>query len=753
MSIYTVSKDKVSSSGGPCGGRCTPKNADCGCNEGVLIQPRFFSGQLLTDDDLQALTNYVVTRQRLHNRFLVGSGVGCGLLVSCHPCGGGRVIVQPGYAVDCCGNEILVPCDVELDINAMVRDLRFSKHGYDCGDPCVDTHDPDPVSQPGQPLPGGTSFPATRRDPKKDAQQYCLYVNYCEQPSDLVAPYTQDDSCAVTCEPSRIREGFSFELRCPSEEPDPPSVVDRIRCCIADLDEADRNAADIERGQLQIRRNHLGVMAHQQQVAAQFTDADLQLIMSAAGPIADVTVSATAHSDKPVSGDEQKLRRRLDQVQALGVAIARFRLQDESTQAALLEQHAGLADKLDTNHSLLNELAPALAEQAKVVLSSPLERTVAKAVVDNTIKYIDPQLPVTERQSIEGSIFAYSGVSSAAATSRLNDILARFKTWLLRRMDQCPPTGQCCLIEEVQSIVIPTGDTSDETTIRAAERLSRALIRYLLDCICSALLPPCPDCDDPAVKLACLDVIDCKVDNICNLERTFLLTEHNLRYWIPLLHQIGEAFESACCDFARRFEIRYDPDRFSTSDDFLQAQQQLNGQPGFFASGTQVGDAVASDEVFPNLLRVAGLSARTVRPALNVGGNVLRLSGRDPVVSSVLARQEGIEAAGDLGAAALAGVLELPPAKVAIEAAAERGFATLEERMGALSARGMQLVEETRERIDSRLSEIETDVGKRVTSSGLAQTKVIRDLKAMLEAREAENKALAQRLTKLESEA
>ena len=104
---------------------------------GSFARPRFFAGQLLQDDDLAAIDSYVAGKNRLHNRFLHGDGVVCGLDVSCHPCGGGSVMVGSGYALDCCGNDIVVPCREELDVLAMIRQLRTAANdGCDCG-PCV----------------------------------------------------------------------------------------------------------------------------------------------------------------------------------------------------------------------------------------------------------------------------------------------------------------------------------------------------------------------------------------------------------------------------------------------------------------------------------------------------------------------------------------------------------------------------------------------------------------------------------------
>jgi hypothetical protein len=166
---------RITKSGCGCGGQgggtvAGGQSGSCECGGGAAVctdlnfrRPRFFAGQLLTEDDLQALTDYVVGKNRLHNRFLFGDGVVCGLTVTCHPCGGGQVTVAPGFALDCCGNDILVPCKEDLDVKALIRDLRKRQlAGYDCGDPC-DEKDP-------------------------DKRSYGLYLTYTETLQDPVAP-------------------------------------------------------------------------------------------------------------------------------------------------------------------------------------------------------------------------------------------------------------------------------------------------------------------------------------------------------------------------------------------------------------------------------------------------------------------------------------------------------------------------------------------------------------------------------------
>lgn len=88
-----------------------------------LCRPRFFAGQILTDDDLNRLEQYVIDKNRLHNRYLHGTGVVCGLIVSCNPCSD-RVQVSSGYALSPCGDDIIVCSDDTAPIRDLIRQCR-----------------------------------------------------------------------------------------------------------------------------------------------------------------------------------------------------------------------------------------------------------------------------------------------------------------------------------------------------------------------------------------------------------------------------------------------------------------------------------------------------------------------------------------------------------------------------------------------------------------------------------------------------
>jgi hypothetical protein len=222
-------------SGCGCGGGGTASAAPCscggaGCGSCVaqgIVRPRFFAGQLLTEDDLQLLSDYVGQKNRLHNRHLFGAGVVCGLEVTCDPCGDGRVIVQPGYAIDCCGNDLTLSCPQVVDLNALVRKLRKN----DCVDPCPDI----------KKLKGRTEEEDDDDDDDTDKEKpnfrYCLYIRYCEQPSDPVTPYSTGEECVqVGCEPTRIREGVTFELRCVDPHMAGSPLIERLCLSLGDLD-------------------------------------------------------------------------------------------------------------------------------------------------------------------------------------------------------------------------------------------------------------------------------------------------------------------------------------------------------------------------------------------------------------------------------------------------------------------------------------------------------------------------------------
>jgi hypothetical protein len=101
----------------PCGcGQGTPPSCcDCECDTGCLSRPHFYCGMVLTDDQLNDLAQWVRRRSALH-RYVEGWGVVRGLGIRCDPAGPGCVVVGPGYARSCCGDDIVLCQDTCLDV-------------------------------------------------------------------------------------------------------------------------------------------------------------------------------------------------------------------------------------------------------------------------------------------------------------------------------------------------------------------------------------------------------------------------------------------------------------------------------------------------------------------------------------------------------------------------------------------------------------------------------------------------------------
>ncbi|MEO5851907.1 MAG: helix-hairpin-helix domain-containing protein [Nocardioides sp.] len=120
-------------SGAPSGCHCcdTPETCQLEC----LERPVFTAGMVLSDTDLTALVDWTSTRLGLH-RHRDGWGVVCGLDVHCDPDRPGSVVVDPGYAVGCCGEDIVLcePQTVDLTGCCTVDSP--------CGEPTKDPKDP-----------------------------------------------------------------------------------------------------------------------------------------------------------------------------------------------------------------------------------------------------------------------------------------------------------------------------------------------------------------------------------------------------------------------------------------------------------------------------------------------------------------------------------------------------------------------------------------------------------------------------------
>jgi hypothetical protein len=94
----------------PCG--CKPTVETCGIE--IPVRPRFVCDLELVDTDLTSLVEWTRSRLALQ-RFRDGWGIACGLDVVCSDTEG-WVVIRPGAALSCCGDDLIVcePLDVDL---------------------------------------------------------------------------------------------------------------------------------------------------------------------------------------------------------------------------------------------------------------------------------------------------------------------------------------------------------------------------------------------------------------------------------------------------------------------------------------------------------------------------------------------------------------------------------------------------------------------------------------------------------------
>ena len=215
----------VSSS--PCGcgchGQALPSEGCCKLT--CFERPQYFCGQLLSDADLTAEETYFREKSKLYHRTLDGFGVVCGLRMTCDEQCKGQITIGDGYAIDCCGNDLVVCQPRSFDV---IGELRKKK----CLVEMPREHDHSRIkslrSEYGEEYDGGNSNGCISKT--------CYYIGICyeEEALDFVTPYSTDCTPApAPCQPTRIHEGVRFEIY--DKLPVRPNPLDeigkRIECC------------------------------------------------------------------------------------------------------------------------------------------------------------------------------------------------------------------------------------------------------------------------------------------------------------------------------------------------------------------------------------------------------------------------------------------------------------------------------------------------------------------------------------------
>lgn len=163
----------------PC---CCPACTGLQC----LDRTRYFAGQLLSEADLNNDQSYWLAKSRLHNRYLHGWGVVCGLQVVCGPCDG-WVTVKTGYGLDPCGNDIIVCSEQLFNVVKAIQACCTPPKAADCS-------------------PLRSAPPPNCQDAE---QKWCITIQYEEQPTRTVTPLrqTSTQSCGCGCSAGSSKGG------------------------------------------------------------------------------------------------------------------------------------------------------------------------------------------------------------------------------------------------------------------------------------------------------------------------------------------------------------------------------------------------------------------------------------------------------------------------------------------------------------------------------------------------------------------
>lgn len=510
-----------------CGG-----NGCTACEPRTYIRPRFFAGQLLTEDDLALLGDYVVAKNRLHNRALFGPGVVCGLDVHCDPCGGGNVIVSPGYAINCCGDDIVVPCPESVDILALIKDLQASMLGATCADPC---ELPTP-QQPGR-VP----------NPKAPIKRYYLYIRYVEDLTDPVSPYATDETCAgLACEPTRVREGHRYELRCSNDNPHFPGLGETFLHCIRDIAQVKRLAADATILNRIAARVGSAQRSLAQTPSPVFVAADVAPLRTATTDLHDATAALRT---TPV--EAERVRSAVEALRVAGSLFGRLVMTPPRQRPDVDEETKKRAQK---ELSAAFEVLPPAIKSAGF---SELETVEANATLELAHAFPtlgEPPPTITYSQKL----WAYGAPLTDALYAATRDGQTSINAYVRPVLQSSARPNDCQLLAQLEGVrPIAAGTVTEPNATSLATNgvsTTQVLGRLLYECLCAALNPPCQQCDDPAVLLAEICVQDCVVIDICEMVRRFVITWPNVRYWTDIpnfqynINALGQLFERLCCE-------------------------------------------------------------------------------------------------------------------------------------------------------------------------------------------------------------
>jgi hypothetical protein len=428
----------------------------------TFTSPIYATGGLLTADDLASEQAFTRAKMRLHNRHLHGWGTVCGLEVVCDDCDG-VVRVNPGYAIDPCGNDIVLAGATPFNVVQAIQACATARPKLGACDPFVPP--PDPGCQDVD-----TYWCVTLRYNELQTAQTAQFMRQtfssggCGTPGGCTCGNTAGGSgcgCGGQGLPTSVTGSLSYIT--------PNCTPRRLMECV-----------------------EIGVERHDGLCAP------------------------------PVFGD----RRQTGSLSAF---------QSLSGSAGTL----GLAT-LAPPGSLLRRII-LCAEQAMCALTKRLTAADAAALEVLGTGVVGQQANVTAQA--------------------MHDALCRLRQALLDFMMTHDPV-RCQMLAATAGLLVPGPEAvpgGAESPAAYAQRtfdvtrdVMLAWIQAAMDCVCGALLPPCPsDPHDMRVPIACVTVRGGKIVDICNHAcRRYAGSFPALYYWlslVPVVPVLSRLIGGLCC--------------------------------------------------------------------------------------------------------------------------------------------------------------------------------------------------------------
>ncbi|WP_454698345.1 hypothetical protein [Arthrobacter humicola] len=391
---------------------------------------------MLCDLDLVALERYAIGKNQLHNRYLHGSGVVCGLEITRDACSD-SLVVECGYALDCHGRDIVVPGRQPFDLSAAVRACLLAERTRPVCDP--------PIGQPVPDCPDNGTWCVTLRYREVDIRPQKPLITgsatncgggrpgggacACGGTPSASAGYSSGRCTATTC---------GCGACTPSGSGNGPAAIP-AGC------EATRTIECFE----------LGVCRDDDQCH----DLSTRLAGTMPAKIIACLKDAWSKVSRTVDQPSQVLNYKL----AMGKASTR---DAAAAYAAVWKLHAAISDLIQTCD------VPSAEVIAELAAAKPT-----------------PQQP-----------------------------------------------------GESRSVYLARSGTS-------VRQLLLLAVLYARDCICRAMLPPCPPCpDDDRIILGCVTFADGKAQSICNLScRRYAGSFVNREYWMPVGPVLSWVAGMFCC--------------------------------------------------------------------------------------------------------------------------------------------------------------------------------------------------------------